>query len=108
GNTIDQGGDFAFLKPFDAECIYMRLSNPWRLKFWSECDDQQHAKGFYSFYGSAKRLQARGVDPMNILEDHQHWISLCQGLDLFDECFQCPLSALLREHCESRIASVVR
>ena len=42
------------------ECSYMRLSDPWRLKFWSERHDQQHAKACYPVHGPTERFEARG------------------------------------------------
>ena len=43
-----------------------------------------------------ERFQARGVDPMHILENHQHRIGARQRLDLQIERFQCSLPPLLR------------
>ena len=55
-----------------------------------------------------EHFQARGVDPMRILEDHQHRILPRQRLDLRSERFQRSLPALLRGQFERGIASVVR
>jgi hypothetical protein len=65
----------------------MRPSYPRRLKFWPVGDNQQHAKGPYSVHRATDRFQARGVDPMCILEHHQHWIAARQRLKLRSQRF---------------------
>ena len=40
----------------------------------AESYDEQRWKGFNLVYCPAKSLQARGVGPVRILEDHQHWV----------------------------------
>ena len=49
--------------------------------------NQHHAKRFCFAHGSTESFQARGVDPMNILKDHQHRISARQRLQLRSERF---------------------
>jgi hypothetical protein len=39
-------------------------------------NDQQHADGFDPINATTQRFQTRGVNPMNVLEDHQHRTSL--------------------------------
>ena len=86
----------------------MRTSNPRRLKFRPVRDDQQNAKGCYPVHSSTERFKARGVDPMCILKDHQHWTLARQDLHLRRERFKRSLSALLRGEVERGIATIVR
>src|SRR5262245_19545790 len=87
----------------------MRLSNPGRIKFRPERYDKQYAKILNPVYDPSEQFQDRGVYPMYILKDHQHWILPCQGLHLGNERFQRSLSALLRGQLVERgIASIVR
>ena len=95
-------------KPIEGESRHVRSSNPRRLELRPEGDDQQHAKGWYPVHDPTKRFEARGVDPMRILEDHQHRIVTRQGLDLRNERFERFLPPLLRCQFERRITSIVR
>ena len=72
-DAVDHGADFALCQPIESEGGHMRPSNPRRLKLWPVRNDQQNAKGSYPVHGATERFKARGVDPMRILEDHQHW-----------------------------------
>ena len=95
-DAVDHGGDFALSQPIDGESGDMRPSDPRRLELRSERHDQQHAKGCDPVHGPTERFQARGVDPMRILENHQHRIGARQRLHLCSERFQRSLPALLR------------
>ena len=70
--------------------------NPRRLKFGSERNDKQHAKRSVSCPRPDRAFQACGVDPMHVLENHQHRILDATAPPLRSERFQCSLSALLR------------
>jgi hypothetical protein len=50
----------------------MRLSRPLRVELGTERDDQQYGKSFNPVHGPAEHLQARGLGPMGILENHEH------------------------------------
>ena len=86
----------------------MRPSNPRRVELGAESYDEQHRKGFNSVHRPTERFQARGVDPMRILEDHQHRLLSSQSRELCRQGFQRSLSALLRGQVERGIASIVR
>ena len=86
----------------------MRPSHPRRLELGAESYDQQHGKGFNPVHGPAERLQARGVGPMRILEDHQHRLLSATVPPLVSERFQRFLPAPLRGQFERWIASIVR
>ena len=47
----------------------------------------RHPKSPHPVYRPTERFQACGVDPMCILEDHQHWISARQRLQLRSKRF---------------------
>ena len=86
----------------------MRLSSPRRGELGAESYDKQHWKSFNPVYRPTERFQARGVGPMRILEDHQHWILPSQSFHLGNERFQRSLPPLLGGQLKRRIASVVR
>ena len=50
----------------------MRLAQPRRIELGAERHDEQNGKGSDPVHRPAERFQARGVDPMGILQDHQH------------------------------------
>jgi hypothetical protein len=78
----DDGGRLALPKPVERQTRHMRVSHPRRVELRAETNDEQHWKSFNSLYGPAKRLEARRIDPMHILEDYQHWIQACQSRKL--------------------------
>jgi len=65
-------------------------------------------KRFCSHDGATKRFEARRVDPMHILKNHQHRIRPRQRLQLCSERFQRFLSPLRRGHFDRGIAAIVR
>ena len=69
---VDHGGRFTLPKPIQRQARHMRLSHPRRVELGTECDDQQYRKGFNPVHDPAERFQARRIDPMRILENHQH------------------------------------
>ena len=81
-DTVDHGSNFAVPKPVECESTDVRSSYPWWLELRPMRNDQQHAKGSNPVHCSAKGFQARRVDPMRILEDHQHGVGARQRLHL--------------------------
>ena len=64
------------VRRLNGERAYIRLSDPGRLELRTVSHDQQHTKGSYPVHRSTERFKARGVGPVRILEDHQHWTLL--------------------------------
>ena len=73
-----------------------RLAGPGRLELGTERHNQKHRQAAHTLYGEIKQLARRRVDPMRVLEDHQHRLLACQALDLPDQRFQCALLLALR------------
>ena len=71
-DAVDHGVDIALRQPIEGEGRHVRPSDPGRLEFRPERHDQQHAKSANPVHHPTERFQARRVDPMRILEDHQH------------------------------------
>ena len=67
--------------------VYMRLAHPRCVELRAERHDEKHGKGFNLVHGSAKRLQARWINPMRVLEDHQYRFGTRQRFSI------CALSA---------------
>ena len=85
----------------------MRLSHPRRVELGTERDDQQYRKGFNPVHDPTEHFQARRIDPMRILEDHQHRLQAGQFRELRRQRFQRSLPALLRGQVERGIPSIV-
>jgi hypothetical protein len=86
-DALDHGENFAFSQPIDGEECHIRSSDPGRIKIRPECYHQQHTKAADPVGDSTEHFQARGVGPMRILQDHQHWILPRQRFHLGNECF---------------------
>jgi hypothetical protein len=104
----DDGRRFTLPKPVDRQARHVRLSNPRRVELRAESYDEQRRKSFNAIHRSVERLKTRRIDPMHILEDHQHRAMACQSGKLCRQGFQRSLSALLWSKVEYWIASIVR
>ena len=82
--------------PVEGQGGHVMPSNPRRIELGTVRHNQQHRKGSNPINGSTERFQACRVDPMRVLEDHQHRILTRQCLHLRGERFQGFLPALLR------------
>ena len=107
-DAVDHGNDFALPKPVEREGSDEGPTNPRRFELGSVRDNQQNPKSSQPVYRPTKRLKACRVDPMHILENHQHRIRSRQCLHLRSKCFYGSLSSLLRSQIERWIASIVR
>ena len=56
----------------------MRLALPRRVELRTESYDEARPKVFNSVHSPVERLKARRINPMYILEDHQHRLLACQ------------------------------
>lgn len=103
----DDGGHLALAKPIEHHSRHLCLSGP----RWSELrpggDDEQHRNATDALDGPAQRLKAARIDPMRVLEDHQHRLFARQCFNLSIECFQHLLFALLRRERECRMAAII-
>ena len=104
----DDGGRFTLPKPVERQARHMRLSHPRRVELGAESYDEQRRKSFNPVHRPAERFEARRIDPMRILEDHQHRLLACQSRKLRRQRLQRSLPALLRGQFERGIASIIR
>ena len=74
----------------------MRPSSPRRVEFGAESYDEQDRKGFNLVHRPTEHFQARWIDPMRILADHQHRSLFGQPRELRCKGFQRSLPALFR------------
>ena len=107
-DAIDHGADLVWWQPVDRERRHVRPSGPWRHEFRPRRHDQQHGQRCDPINHPTERLKAGRIDPMCILEDHEHRTGAGQRVDPGDERIHRPLPALLRGEVGRAIASVVR
>src|SRR6516225_7637588 len=74
----------------------MRMRWPGWCKLRPCGDDEQHPQLRHSIHGDSEQLQRGRIDPMDIFEDHQHWLPRCQALELRQKRRQCLLFSALR------------
>ena len=51
---------------------HMRLPDPWRLKFGTEHDQQQHGPTRNPLYQAIQQFSRTWINPVDVVEDHQH------------------------------------
>ena len=74
----------------------MRLADPGRLELGAERDDQQHWQIADPLDGEVEQLARGRVNPMRVLENHDHRLPARQTFELADQRLQCPLLLSLR------------
>ena len=104
----DDRGRLTLPKSVERQACHMRLSHPRCVELGAESYDQQHVKGCDPVHRPAEHFQARRIDPMRILEDHQHRIVACQSRKLRHQRFERSLPALFRGQIERRMSSIIR
>ena len=104
----DYGGCFALPKPVQRQARHMRLAQPRRVELGAERHDQQNRKSSDPVHRPTEHFQARRIDPMRVLQDHQHRLLASQSRELPRQRFQRFLPALFRDQLERGIAPVVR
>ena len=75
---------------------HMRPTNPRRIELRTVSDYEQRRNRLNSIDGATEHFQSCGIDPMGVLDDHQHWLCLPSRQSGVNERLQRSLSALLR------------
>jgi hypothetical protein len=60
------------VEPVQRQRRDLRQPAPRRLEFRTESQDQQHRQARYPFDGQIEQLARAGIDPVQILDHHQH------------------------------------
>ena len=72
GNSVNDGVDVATTKPIDGDGGHVWKADPWRHKFWSERNNEQHANDTIRSKNAADQFETGRIGPVSILEDHQY------------------------------------
>ena len=95
-------------KAIERQARHMRLPHPRRVELGAESHDEQCRESLDKIHGQAKHLEARRIDPVHILENHQQWLLARQSRKSCRQGLQRSLPALQRGKIERRKTSVVR
>jgi hypothetical protein len=71
-HPFGQYGAFAGVEPIEQQCAHMRCSAPGLREFGTKGDDQQDREPADPLDRQIQQLARGRVDPMDVLEDHQH------------------------------------
>jgi hypothetical protein len=74
----------------------MRLTSPGRCKIRADRGDQQDRQAFDPDDNAIEQLTRGRVNPMQILEHHQHRLSAGEGFELAQQCLERQLLLALR------------
>jgi hypothetical protein len=80
GHGLGQHCAFSSVEPVEQQCADMRRSAPGLLEFGTKCDDQQDRQSADTVDRQIQQLARGRVDPMDVLEDHQHGLLTAQIL----------------------------
>jgi len=103
GDLCDQRGAVALVEAIERQHADLGLAGPWRLKLGPEGHDQQHRQAADMLDHEVEQLARGRVDPMRILEDHNHGLSACQTFEMPDQRLQCPFPLALRAEVRQRV-----
>jgi len=56
-----------------------------RLEFRAECQDQQHRQARRPFDGQIEKFARAGIDPVQILDRHQHRLLAGESVELMQQ-----------------------
>jgi hypothetical protein len=104
---VNHRGDFTLAEAIKGESTDMGPTNPRGLELRSISDNQQHPECSQPIYRAPNPFEARWVNPMRVLENHQHRLGLRQRLQLRGKRLQCLMPPLLWCQFELGITSVV-
>jgi hypothetical protein len=93
----DQSPLIAPVQAAEGQHRHLRLAGLGRLELGTERHDQQHGQIADALDGEVEQFARGRIDPMRVLEDHQHRLSSCEAFELPDQRLECPLLAAARK-----------
>ena len=104
GDLLDQCGPVVPVEAVERQHRHLRLAGPGRLELGAKRHDQQHPQTADPLDGDVEQFVRGRVDPMRVLEDHHHRLTLRQTFELPDQRLQCPLFLALWTEVRQRLA----
>ena len=92
------------VQPVERQHRHLRLAGPGRLELGPERHDQQYRQAADAIDGQVEQFARGRVDPMRVLENHQHRLLARQTFELADQRFQCLFLFPLRTEVRQRMA----
>jgi hypothetical protein len=86
----------------------VRLAGPGRLELRTEGDQEQDRQPGHALDREVEQLARARVDPVNVLEDHQHGLATCQARETVQERLEGPLPLALRRERRRGVAIAER
>ena len=102
GDVFDHRRGVAPVEPRQSEHRHMRLPGPGRLELGAERREQQHRPMRDPLDRAVQQFARARIDPVDVLEHHQHRLPLRQALDLPQQRLERLLLLALRRDIERR------
>ena len=108
GDALDHGGRLTMAQPAERERADVRIAAPGRREVGPKDHHQQDRQALDPIDDLLEQLDRGGVDPMRVLEDHQHRIAAGEPGQLIEQGGEHLGAVLLRREVERRIAALGR
>src|SRR6202030_1459981 len=93
---LDDRGPVAPVEPVQSQRRDLRQPAPRRLEFRAEGQDQQHRQARRPLDRQIEQFARAGIDPVQVLDHHQHWLLAGEGLELMEQRREQLLALALR------------
>jgi hypothetical protein len=103
GDLRCQSDPVAPVQPIERQHCHLRLPGPRRLELRTECHDQQHPQAADMLDEEVEQFARGRVNPMRVLEDHDHRLPARQAFELPDQCLECPFLLALGAKVRQRL-----
>ena len=100
GKPLDQGRTVPLAEPVQRHCRDMRLVGPGRLEFRAKGNEQQYRQPPDAIDRQIDQVARGWVDPVHVLEDHQHRMAAGERLQLVQQPGEQLFPFALRAHIE--------
>ena len=100
GQSLHQRLAVAFAEPIERQTRDLGAAAPGRLKLGTKGDRQQHRQMPHPVDGQIQELARGRVDPVGVLEDHQHRPVPRLGFELAEQCLEQFLAFALQAEVE--------
>ena len=102
GKLLDQGRTVPLAEPVQRHCRDMRLVGPGGLEFRAKGNEQQYRQPADAIDGQIDQVARGRVDPVHVLEDHQHRMAAGERLQLVQQPGEQLFPFALRAQIELR------
>ena len=108
GDQLDQRLDLPADKAIERQRRDVRVPHPQRQSVGPSGHDQQHRQPGDALDERVEQLPGGGIEPLRVLEDHQHRLPPGQGFEVPEQRIEDAPLLLLRRQAQERMAFVFR